>query len=62
VGDDVGRRPVIGLDLGPVFRLDDRRTLAVEAVARLGQIEMEGDVGSSYFGVQAAFAWAPGSR
>jgi hypothetical protein len=49
--------PVVGADLGYVFRLSDRLTLAPELVWRGSVIELEGDVRDSYAGVQLALAW-----
>jgi len=49
--------PVVGADLGYVFRLRDRLTLAPELVWRGSVIEIEGNVRDSYAGVQLALAW-----
>ena len=49
--------PVVGADLGYVFRLSDRVTLAPELVWRGSVIEVEGDVRDSYAGFQLALAW-----
>jgi hypothetical protein len=48
--------PVVGVDVGPVFRLSRGRTLAVEAVWRASLVELEGSVGSRYLGLQAVLA------
>jgi hypothetical protein len=49
--------PVVGADLGYVYRLSDRITLAPELVWRGSVIEIEGNVRDSYAGVQLAIAW-----
>jgi hypothetical protein len=53
---------VLGLDLGPELRVNPRLSLSPEAVFRLSQIELEGNVRGGLIGVQVVASWRGSGR
>ena len=53
---------LLGLDVGPEFRVKPGLTLSVEAVLRYTSIELEGNVRGGVLGVQLVAAWRGSGR
>jgi hypothetical protein len=54
--------PLVGLDVGPEFRLSPRFSIAVEGVYRYTGIEIEWNVRGGYVGVQLVALWRGSGR
>ena len=59
-GSDSGL--LLGMDVGPEFRVNARLSLSPEAVFRLSHIESEGDVSGGFVGVQIVASWRGAGR
>lgn len=60
--EDSSSGPLVGLDIGPEFRVNPRLSLSVEGVYRLTGVEIEGNVRAGYIGVQLMALWRGSGR